>query len=524
MFYNSLSNTEFNNCVSMGACSTSPNIASMQEVMAILLRQIAYYLVKLHSCGIIEREIALEVVKEVANADAVRDLSEAQILNSFSNQYNNLVRVRKEYLNLCKEQNKTCIDLRHLIKLSPKTSLSEILKMGDKEFLHKYKRQSGSQKYLSEILNSVMKSVCVNIITLEDFNRDAFEAINLVLDGLNLFNKSKITNIKTMIEKLSAMDINLLSQINQAQKENFGTVTKVQVPHTTTPNKAILVSGSNLLDLKHLLDAVEGTGIDVYTNGNLLVSHSFPSFQKYSCLKGHFGNGVYNSILDFATFPGAILLTKNEAQNIEYLYRGRLFTTDEIVPKGVIKIENNDFSPLIDSALQARGFAKGQKREPEIVGYNTEELENILDKIIKSQFERLYIIGLSNMSATQKAYFKQFYKQLSKNDFVISFSEITTKQENVFSFNLGSAYALLYDVLHKVFEKIPVNSEKLIFFLTKCDINSLSNIINLKNNGAKNIFLSDCPPTVINPAVLRAFAKAFEIKSITNPKDDIANL
>ena len=85
MFYNSLSNTEFNNCVSMGACSTSPNISSMQEVMSVLLRQIAYYLIKLHSCGVVEREIAVEVIKEIANADAVRDFSEAQILNSFSN-------------------------------------------------------------------------------------------------------------------------------------------------------------------------------------------------------------------------------------------------------------------------------------------------------------------------------------------------------------------------------------------------------------------------------------------------------
>lgn len=520
MFYNSLSNTEFNNCVSMGACSTSPNISSMQEVMSVLLRQIAYYLVKLHSCGVVEREIAIEVIKEIANADAVRDFSEAQILNSFSNQYNNLVRVRKEYLGLCKKQGKPCIDLKHLIKLSPKTSLSEILKMGDKEFLQKFKRQSSSQKYMSEILNSVMKSVCVNIITLEDFQQNTLEAVNIVLEALNLFNKTKITNLKLMIEKIATLDIELLSLINIVQKENFGVIEKVHVSHSTTPNKAIMVSGSNLLDLQHVLEAVEGTEIDVYTNGNLLIAHSFPSFQKYSCLKGHFGNGVFNSILDFATFPGAILLTKNEAQNIEYLYRGRLFTTDEIVPKGVIKIENNDFSPLIESALQAKGFAKGQKREAETVGYSVEELDKIIDKISNNLSGRLYIVGLSNMSSMQKTYFKQFYKLIDKKDFVITFSQ-DPNLENVFAFNLGADYALLYEVLHKIFEKIPVNSDKLVFFLTKCDVNSLSNIINLKNSGAKKIFLSDCPPTVINPAVLRAFAKTFDIKNITNPKDDM---
>ena len=171
------------------------------------------------------------------------------------------------------------------------------------------------------------------------------------------------------------------------------------------------------------MEAVEGTEIDVYTNGNLLIAHSFPSFQKYSCLKGHFGNGVFNSILDFATFPGAILLTKNEAQNIEYLYRGRLFTTDEIVPKGVIKIENNDFSPLIESALQAKGFAKGQKREAETVGYSVEELDKIIDKISNNLSGRLYIVGLSNMSSMQKTYFKQFYKLIDKKDFVYDVEE-----------------------------------------------------------------------------------------------------
>ena len=67
-------------------------------------------------------------------------------------------------------------------------------------------------------------------------------------------------------------------------------------------------------------------------------------------------------------------------------------------------------------------------------------------------------------------------------------------------------------------------SDKLAFFLTKCDVNSLSNIINLKNRGAKNIFLSDCPPLVINPAILQAFTKLFEINKITNPKDDLALL
>lgn len=47
MFYNSANSFKFNDCVAHGACSVSPNIASLQEIMFILLRQITYYILKL---------------------------------------------------------------------------------------------------------------------------------------------------------------------------------------------------------------------------------------------------------------------------------------------------------------------------------------------------------------------------------------------------------------------------------------------------------------------------------------------
>ena len=148
-----------------------------------------------------------------------------------------------------------------------------------------------------------------------------------------------------------------------------------------------------------------------------------------------------------------------------------------------------------------------------MVGFNAKELQEIIDKIQTINPEKIYIIGLSNLSLKQKEYFKTFYNQLSDKDVVITFS-YNPHKKNVFAINIGNDYAILYAVLHKIFEYIPITSEKLSFFLTKCEVNSLSNIINLKNNGAKNIYLSDCPPIVINPAVLRAFIKMFDIKQL----------
>ncbi len=525
MFYNSFKNNEYNNCTAKGACSVSPNISSMQEVMFIILRQISYYLLKLIEFDIYKNEIIKDLIFEISIIDGAKDLSEVQILNSFSKQYLNLVNCRKEYLNICKEKKSNCADLKNLIKLSPKTSLATILKKGDKEFIHKYKKLNFNQKYYAEILLALIKSVSINLSNLYDFNSDFYNIAKEVLISLNLFNSSRVSTekFKEQMHELAKCDVKLLELISVEQVDYFGELTQSKVSYSTRPNKAILVSGSNLEDLKLVLESVKNKEIDVYTNGNLLIAHAFPYFKNSKNLIGHYGNGSFNTILDFATFPGAILLTKNEAQNIEYLYRGRLFTTDDIAPKGVVKIENNNFNPLIESAIQAKGFAKGQQRNSVIVGYDEKTLEKEINRIVNLNPTKIFIIGHTEITMDVKEYFKKFFSLMPQNAFAISFS-YDPKLSNVLALNLVNDYALIYRTLNKIFKKIPINSEKLAFFLTKCDVNSLSNIINLKNMGAKNIFLSDCPPLVINPAILHAFTKLFEINKISNPKDDLALL
>ncbi len=519
MFYNSSNNFDYNDCTSHGACSVSPNISSMREFMFILLKQTAFYLSKLKTQGVEEPIVENDVISQTAFIDAMKDLSEARILNSFSKQYINLVKTRKEYLTLCKERNLKCEDLKNLIKLSPKTNLSDILMRGDREFIQKYKQNSFDKKYHTEILSGVIKSVCTNIIKLGEYGEEYKEANDTAIKALSTLNRPRILpdKIRYYIDLLAQCDLELIKHISICQSNFFGKIERTEVSCSTRPHKAIMVSGSDLNDLSHLLNAVKGQDIDVYTNGNLLCAHAFSYFKSFENLKGHFGSGVYNTILDFATFPGAILLTQNESQNIEYLYRGRLFTTDEIPPSGVAQILDNDFTPLIESANQAKGFAKGRERNPEITGFDEDSCDELFESVIAKNPEKIIIIGFSNFSVQQQAYFAKFFQLVPDNWTVISFSH---KCENSVSINIGNNYPIMYKVLHKLFEKIPLDSDKLVFFLTKCDVNSVSNIINLKNRGAKRIFLSDCPPVVINPTVLKAFSDIYGIKSITNPDDD----
>lgn len=528
MFYNYSQNGgyDYNECTSRGACSISPNISSLQEVMLILLRQISYYVLKLQELGENVYEMKDEIVSEILMFDTAGEYSDDQFLSVFGRQYSNLLNVRKEYLKSCKGKDIPCDDLKNLIKFSPEMKVSFIIKKGEKAFQERFKRFSDDQKYLTEILLSVIKSAANNIVTYKDLDKVHDQACNQILEALNMFNSKNITpeEIKERIQKLSEINIELFKLIYQAKINSYGQFEETEVSQSTRPNKAVLVSGSNLSDLHSVLTAAKDTDVDVYSNGNLLIAHAFPVFKEFKNFKGHFGSGVESIILDFATFPGSILLTKNEAKNIEYLYRGRLFTTDKIPPKGVVQIKDNDFSELIESAEQAKGFAKGQERAPLTVGFNSDELNKKLDdaaeKFNKGIYEHFFIIGLATYSSLQFDYFKKFFALLPKNSFVLSFSYGEPSADTLV-LNLANDYALVLNVLSRVFDRIPIDSEKLTFFLTKCDVNTLSNIINLKDRGAKNIFLSECPPTIVNPTVLKEFTKIFKIHNTTTARADL---
>jgi hydroxylamine reductase len=55
---------------------------------------------------------------------------------------------------------------------------------------------------------------------------------------------------------------------------------------TPVKGKAILISGHDMHDLDDLLRQTEGTGINVYTHGEMLPGHGYPGLHKYKHLVG----------------------------------------------------------------------------------------------------------------------------------------------------------------------------------------------------------------------------------------------
>ncbi|MCF3701591.1 hydroxylamine reductase, partial [Salmonella enterica subsp. enterica serovar Weltevreden] len=68
-----------------------------------------------------------------------------------------------------------------------------------------------------------------------------------------------------------------------------GPPTPTQVNVKATEGKGILISGHDLKDLYNLREQTEGTGVNVYTHGEMLPAQGYPELRKFKHLVGNYG-------------------------------------------------------------------------------------------------------------------------------------------------------------------------------------------------------------------------------------------
>jgi hydroxylamine reductase len=517
---------EYNECLIKGACSINPTLSSIQEVILLYLKQLAFYLLKLKDFGITNEPVKEIILTSLFNIVSNVEYNQEQFHKLISKLDNSIIESKALYENFCQNKGIDIESVKTYFKRAKNFNLTSAIKKGEKYFLKKIQALSQKQKDLFDIALFLTKSISIKMIELQRLNKDYNEGYYSILSLLNVMNPSKFKEDEILQEINKSIEsyYTLLKKVFKTQTTLYGEPSESEISFSTDPGKAILVSGFDYNKLKLILEAVKNTNIQIYTHGmEMLMAHSFPVFRAYKNLKGHFGLGMETSMIDFATFPGAVLMTKGCLQKFEYLYRGRLFTLDPIPSIGVVKIKDNNYEPLIKSALEAKGFTKCTKKPSLHVGVNfskiKKQLNGIIDKIIKKEIKNIYIIGLLNFQSINGHYFDKFFEYLNKDSFVFSLSH-KKNAENIFHLDSLYDYSLIYRLLNEINSKIPLNELNIIVFLTSCDKHTISNLLYLKHLGIKKIYMCKCPPYLINPTLITTLQSIFGIKEFSDPKKD----
>ena len=526
MYNYNRNNNEYDECTARGACSIPPSISAVQETLLVIIRQCAFYISKLKSLEKTTSKEELNLINMFADAISSTAYYNGQVAGMIKTAYLKLDNLRKVYQEKCKVLNLPKSDIKDKIIIKPDTNLSQIIALGEKYFHQRCKQEPKDKKNLTDLLILIIKNTAENLLSLYEYNAEDNNIVDSVLNSLNILNKTKVLNetIYEAISELIKLNISLIERLYRLQKEKFGSIEKVKVNLSTRAGNAILISGTNLNDAYNLLEYTKNENIDIYTHDNLMIVHGFSNFKKYKNLVGHFGNCTENCILDFAVFPGAVFITRNSNINTDYLYRGRIFTTSGITPQGAVTIKDNNFSKLLVSAKEAKGFAKGQLKTNETVGFNQSELEdnfkNLKSKLDNNEITNIIILDCSGVKSE---YFEQLVKKLSKKCYILSFS-YNTDRENLLVINCGNNQPLIWKVMMTLNKYIPINDKRVFYLFSKCDSRTITNMIYLNSTGAKNIYLSDCSPNSINPSLKAYITQNYGITNTTTPIEDFKSL
>ena len=212
--------------------------------------------------------------------------------------------------------------------------------------------------------------------------------------------------------------VSVLALLDRANTETYGNPEPTVVNIGVRDRPGILISGHDLRDLEQLLEQTKGTGIDVYTHGEMLPANSYPAFKKYDNFVGNYGNAWWRQNEEFEKFNGPILLTTNCINPPRESYRNRIYTTGVVGFEGLTHIYEKedgtkDFTPLIEQAKMSK--PPEQLESGTIVGgFAHDAAISVADKIIDAvktgKISRFMVMAGCDGRHKERAYYTEFAK------------------------------------------------------------------------------------------------------------------
>lgn len=157
--------------------------------------------------------------------------------------------------------------------------------------------------------------------------------------------------------KTGEYGVKAMALLDDANTSKYGNPEITEVNIGVRNNPAILISGHDLVDMEMLLEQTKGTGVDVYTHGEMLPAYYYPAFKKYDHFVGNFGNVWWKQLTEFESFRGPILFATNcfGFPPISEEIRSRIYTTGASGYPGCTHITADEdgkkaFSKIIEQA------------------------------------------------------------------------------------------------------------------------------------------------------------------------------
>ncbi len=537
-------------CTRLGVCGKTPEIANLQDLLIYQVKGISCY-------GKVLSELGHPIEK------AVIAFIESVLFTTLTN-----VNFDAEvHVQLLQESQKIKDSLREKVSASEGSS-----NLHDSDYCscHTAQAQYRLPSTKSEMLHDAPIAGIMYDKSLDPDIRSLRQTILYGLKGISAYGHQarelgycsdqvdsfyitaleSLTDDRLTVEELIRMTmrtgeaaIEVMKVLDEANTSVYGNPS----PHTVNVHirkgPFIIVSGHDLKDLEMLLQQTEGTGINIYTHGEMLPSHGYEGLKKYPHLVGNFGGAWQDQQKQFDGIPGCILMTTNCLMRPRESYKDRIYSTNVVGWEGVKYIPKKpdgtkDFSEIIRHALELGGFTQDVEPHEILVGFGHHATLSYADKIVQAvesgKLRHFFLIGGCDGARPGRNYYTDFAQLVPKDCMILTLA-CGKYRFNKMDFGEVAGLPRLLDIgqCNDVYSAIriataladafntDVNGLPLSLIISWYEQKAVADLLALLSLGIRNIYLGPELPAFLSPNVLQYLVDTFHLRKITNPEDDI---
>ena len=537
-------------CTRLGVCGKTPEIANLQDLLIYQVKGISCY-------GKVLSELGHPIEK------AVIAFIESVLFTTLTN-----VNFDAEvHVQLLQESQKIKDSLREKVSASEGSS-----NLHDSDYCscHTAQAQYRLPSTKSEMLHDAPIAGIMYDKSLDPDIRSLRQTILYGLKGISAYGHQarelgycsdqvdsfyitaleSLTDDRLTVEELIRMTmrtgeaaIEVMKVLDEANTSVYGNPS----PHTVNVHirkgPFIIVSGHDLKDLEMLLQQTEGTGINIYTHGEMLPSHGYEGLKKYPHLVGNFGGAWQDQQKQFDGIPGCILMTTNCLMRPRESYKDRIYSTNVVGWEGVKYIPKKpdgtkDFSEIIRHSLELGGFTQDVEPHEILVGFGHHATLSYADKIVQAvesgKLRHFFLIGGCDGARPGRNYYTDFAQLVPKDCMILTLA-CGKYRFNKMDFGEVAGLPRLLDIgqCNDVYSAIriataladafntDVNGLPLSLIISWYEQKAVADLLALLSLGFRNIYLGPELPAFLSPNVLQYLVDTFHLRKITNPEDDI---
>ncbi len=529
-------------CTAFGVCGKSPEVSDLQDLLIHVTKGISMYAHRARALGVKDPEVDSFVLEALFTTVTNVNFDEERMEWMIRRAEDMREKARNMYEEACNKAGKTPEALTGPATFELGSNRDELIRQGEgltpEARAEKWGELIGGLHDL--ILFSLKGSAAYadHAQVLGEKDEEVYAGFHAFLDFLS---RESFTEDELLSKVLEAGKFNLkvMELLDAANTGSYGHPEPTKVRTTPVAGKAIVVSGHDLRDLDLLLKQTEGKGINVYTHGEMLPCLAYPGLKKYPHLVGNYGSAWQNQREEFDAFPGAILMTTNCIQKPKDSYKDRIFTTGLVAWPGVRHIgPDKDFSPVIEAALKAEGFAEDAPEHYITIGFARNAVLSAADKVIElvksGKIRHFFLIGGCDGAKPGRNYYTEFAQAVPEDCVILTlacgkyrfnklpFGDIEGIPRLLDAGQCNDAYSAvkIAQALAEAFDT-DINSLPLSLVLSWYEQKAVCILLSLIYLGVKNMRLGPSLPAFVKPAVLDYLSKELGLKPVTTPKEDL---